>query len=97
MTLSVPFAARSYPVELFDDLNQKIPAHLSALVTFQLGSQPPKIQSIQDGTLDVFHFYMPLSWVQPQIDLTVCHTCINMIALFAFKYFTKKVFSKIGE
>ena len=60
MTLSVPFAARSYPVEL-DDLNQKIPAHLSALVTFQLGSQPPKIQSIQDGSLDVFHFYMSLS------------------------------------
>ena len=49
MTPSVPFAALSHPMKLFDGLDhtyptEKILAHLSAGVTFQLGPQPLDIQ-----------------------------------------------------
>ena len=49
-TLSVPFAALSDPIKLFDGLDHTYPpekflAHLSARVTFQLGPQPVDIQS----------------------------------------------------
>ena len=49
-THSVPFAALSDPIKLFDGLDHTYPpekflAHLSARVTFQLGPQPVDIQS----------------------------------------------------
>ena len=49
-TPSVPFAALSDPIKLFDGLDHTYPpekflAHLSARVTFQLGPQPVDIQS----------------------------------------------------
>ena len=45
MTSSVPFAALSNPINLFDGLDhtfllEKFLAHLSARVTFELGPQP---------------------------------------------------------
>ena len=49
-TPSVPFAALSDPIKLFDGLDhtyppEKVLAHISARVTFQLGPQPVDIQS----------------------------------------------------
>ena len=49
MTPSVPFAALSDPIKLFDSLDhtyppEKILAHPSARVTFQLGPQPIDLQ-----------------------------------------------------
>ena len=50
ITPSIPFAALSNPIKLFDGLDHTYPseiflAHLGARVTFQLGPQPLNIQS----------------------------------------------------
>ena len=55
MSPSVPFAALSDPIKLFDCLDHTYPpekflANLGARVTFQLGPQPV---GIQPGILDV--------------------------------------------
>ena len=64
MTLSVPFAALSDPIKLFDGLEhsyhpEKLLAHLSARVTFQLGPQPIDLQSY-------------LTWHSRRISLLYC-------------------------
>ena len=67
MTPSVPFAALSEPIKLFDGLDHTYPpeiffAHLNARVTFQLGPQPIDLQSyLTWHSRRMFLLYCPLT------------------------------------